>query len=225
MTRKKGKILVVEDERDIRELILLHLAREGFDTAAAEDGEKALQLWSEGSYDLTILDWMLPGISGLDLCRQMAGRAPVLMVTARADTADIVLGLEAGADDYVTKPFEIPVLLARVRALIRRASLAQGPDTWLRLGDVRLSPERHEALAGEQALKLTASEFRLLEALMANQGKVLSRQKLIGLVQGAEVNVTERTVDTHVFGLRKKLGESADLIETIRGVGYRVNHR
>jgi two-component system phosphate regulon response regulator PhoB len=144
------------------------------------------------------------------------------MVTARTDPADIVRGLDSGADDYVTKPFDIPVFLARARALLRRGQKPAPANGWLHLGELRLHPERHEALVGEAAVHFTASEFKLLAALLQSRGKVLSRSRLIELVQGGGVNVTERTVDTHVFGLRKKLGGIADLVETIRGVGYRV---
>jgi two-component system phosphate regulon response regulator PhoB len=220
----KERVLVVEDESDIRGLMTMHLGREGFDVIAAEDGEKALKLVSEGKFDLAVLDWMLPGVSGLEICKKLAGRVPILMVTARADAADIVLGLEMGADDYVTKPFEIPVFLARVRALLRRARSAapgENPD-WLKCGELKLNTAEHRAWRADEELKLTLSEFKLLAALLQNRGRVLSREKLISLVQGAGVNVTDRTIDTHVFGLRKKLETSAELIETIRGVGYRV---
>jgi two-component system phosphate regulon response regulator PhoB len=219
------RILVVEDEADIRQLIQMHLSREGMSVQVAENGEIGLKLLEESAFDLAVLDWMLPGLSGLDICRKIAGSLPVLMVTARADTSDIVLGLEVGADDYITKPFEIPIFLARVRALLRRSkSLASGKLTgdWLELEGLRMNVAEHKALLNGEELKLTASEFKLLSSLLESQGKVLSRDRLIRLVQGADVNVTDRTIDTHVFGLRKKLGASADLIETIRGVGYRV---
>lgn len=222
---KKDRVLIVEDEADIRQLMQMHLSREGLEVLAAENGEKGLQLLGEEKFDLAVLDWMLPGLSGLDLCRKIAGKVPVLMVTARADTSDIVLGLEVGADDYITKPFDIPIFLARVRALLRRArSLApkdQQPE-WIELDGLRVNEGEHKAtLAGEE-LKLTVSEFKLLVALLGSRGKVLSRDKLISMVQGSDINVTDRTIDTHVFGLRKKLGSAADLVETIRGVGYRV---
>lgn len=218
-------ILVVEDERDVRDLMLLHLKREGYEVTAVEEGEKALKLLKDGNYDLVVLDWMLPGVSGLDLCKSISGKFPVLMVTARADTADVVLGLELGADDYVTKPFEIPVFLARVRALLRRSSSArQSPveDGKLQIGELSLDENSHEVKCGAERVELTRSEFKLLSALMRNQGRVLSREKLIELVQGQGVVVVDRAIDTHVFGLRKKLGSCADVVETIRGVGYRV---
>ncbi|HAR42722.1 MAG TPA: DNA-binding response regulator [Bdellovibrionales bacterium] len=214
---------MVEDEADIRELIHLHLKRDHFAVDTAATGEEALRLLEHSDYDLAILDWMLPGISGLEICKKLEGRIPVLIVTARAEAADIVLGLEMGADDYVTKPFEIPVLLARVRNILKRFNTQ--PDTsgtLLKVGELTLSEETHEARLSGNKLELTASEFRLLSALLKNTGRVLARQKLIELIQGEGINVTLRTIDTHVFGLRKKLGDAGSLIETIRGVGYRV---
>jgi len=228
MTRdsiRKERVLIVEDETDIRQLMQMHLSREGLEVSAAENGEKGLKLLGDEKFDLAVLDWMLPGLSGLDLCRKIAGKVPVLMVTARADTSDIVLGLEVGADDYITKPFEIPIFLARVRALLRRARTlapkSPQPD-WIELDGLRVNEGEHKATLGGEELKLTVSEFKLLVALLGSRGKVLSRDKLISMVQGSDINVTDRTIDTHVFGLRKKLGPAAELVETIRGVGYRV---
>jgi two-component system phosphate regulon response regulator PhoB len=229
------RILLVEDEGDIRELIRLRLEREGYAVTEAGDGEIALQLLTGGgeAFDLHLFDWMLPRMSGLELTRTLraaplASRAPILMVTARNEAADIVAGLEAGADDYVTKPFEIPVLLARVRALLRRAAApavsAGAASEGLRLeaGALRLDLGAHEVRCGDELVALTPSEFKLLAALLQNQGRVLTRQQLIDLVQGVGVSVVDRAVDTHVFGLRKKLGACGELIETVRGVGYRV---
>jgi two-component system phosphate regulon response regulator PhoB len=232
MTSTHAKVLLVEDEADVRELMLLHLKRDGIQAEAVEDGEAASRLLQAGKYDLVILDWMLPGLSGLDICKRARGGtlgaaakiAPILMVTARADTSDIVIGLEMGADDYVTKPFEIPVFLARVRSLIRRGRAVDvaGPVTAYEVGPLKLDIESHDVRCGSDKLDLTPSEFKLLAALMGNQGRVLSRERLIDLVQGQGVAVVDRAIDTHVFGLRKKLGACADIVETIRGVGYRV---
>lgn len=221
------RVLVVEDEPDIRELMAMHIGREGFETVAVDDGEKGLKYLNSEPFDLAVIDWMLPHRTGLEICRATAGRVPILMVTARADTSDIVRGLEAGADDYITKPFDIGVFLARIRALLRRSQTSPGekdPNGWYYLGSLKLHPILHKVFSNGEELKLTVSEFRLLSALMANRGRVLSRQGLIDLVQGPEVTVTDRTIDTHVFGLRKKLGPAADHIETIRGVGYRVKN-
>jgi two-component system, OmpR family, phosphate regulon response regulator PhoB len=228
----KANVLVVEDERDVRDLLSLHLKREGHEVIAVEDGEEALKILRARRFDLVVLDWMLPGVSGLEICKRLrsAGNSgatsseiPVLMVTARADTADIVLGLEMGADDYITKPFDIPVLVARVRALLRRVQATDSNGAGkIKMGNLTLDSEAHRAFCGEQELELTASEFKLLHALMMNVGRVLSRERLIDLVQGQGVVVVDRAIDTHVFGLRKKLGECAEIVETIRGVGYRI---
>lgn len=228
---RKSRVLVVEDEADVRDLIVLHLRREGFEVTAVDDGEKGLKYFEGITPDLAVVDWMLPGMSGLDVTKWLHENRrgmPILMVTARADSADIVRGLESGADDYVTKPFEIPVFLARVRSLLRRAkhgtAAASNAPKKLRVGDLELDTETYDVAIGNGAerLNLTPSEFKLLKALMLNQGRVLSRDRLIELVQGEGVTVVDRAIDTHVFGLRKKLGPAADFVETIRGVGYRM---
>ena len=229
--RSKARILVVEDEQDIRDLMALHLLREGFEVEEASDGEGALRKLNTSRFDLFAFDWMLPGMSGLELTRALRKKgddSPILMVTAKVEPADIVLGLESGADDYITKPFEVPVFLARVRALLRRANDAsvEPPSAQsareLRLGDLKIDLDAHDVHCAGENVSLTPSEFKLLTALIQNQGKVLTRSRLIDLVQGEGVAVVDRTVDTHVFGLRKKLGPCGDLIETVRGVGYRV---
>ncbi len=228
MQAQKPRILVVEDEADVRDLIVLHLKRENFEVEFAEDGEKGMKLLETRSFDLAILDWMLPGVmSGLDLTKHVHTQKkglPVLMVTARADSADIVRGLENGADDYISKPFEIPVFLARVRSLLRRAKSTETNATKkeLTIGNLYLHTETYDVRVDSEKLNLTPSEFKLLKALMQNQGRVLSRDKLIELVQGEGVSVVDRAIDTHVFGLRKKMGSAADFVETIRGVGYRM---
>lgn len=238
------RILVVEDEQDIQELITLHMRREGYQVEAVADGEEALKRLRRPlpgeplPFDIILLDWMLPGMSGLEITRALRASAngktiPILMVTARMEATDIVLGLEAGADDYVTKPFEIPVLLARVRALIRRASLAANPDaaaaqseegglSTIRLGELVIDPNAYEVRCGKEQLSLTPSEFKLLLALAQNQGRVLTRDQLIDAVQGIGVTVVDRAIDTHIFGLRKKLSACSDWIETVRGIGYRI---
>lgn len=226
-------VLVVEDENEIRDLIVLHLRREGLEVDAVVSAEEAFALLEAGRYSLVILDWMLPGASGLEVTRRLRqnvdrAQLAILMVTARAETSDIVDGLEAGADDYLSKPFDPAVLLARVRALMRRNrrnSLPlerQGEFQVVRVGDLALYPETYEVKCGSMPIQLTPSEFKLLLALAHNRGRVMTRDSLIGFVQGEGVSVVGRTVDTHIFGLRKKLGECADVIETVRGVGYRV---
>lgn len=232
MPELKTRVLVVEDESEIRQLIVLHLKREGFEVEAAEDGEQARQMLTESAFDLVILDWMLPSLSGLELTRWLRkhggpNNTPILFVTAKTEPEHVATGLDAGADDYLTKPFDTLVLMARVNALLRRQDWlktqpAATSSSRVTLGELVLDGQTFEVTLAGQKLDLTRSEFRLLECLMMNQGKVLSRESLIEEIQGEGVNVVGRTVDTHVFGLRKKLGAYADVIETIRGVGYRV---
>lgn len=221
---RNARVLVVEDENDIRELIVLHLSREGYQVDATADGAEALRKIPGGKYNLLVLDWMLPGKSGLEILREMRkdhghDSLAVLMVTAKGASSDLVLGLESGADDYLVKPFELSVLMARARALMRRL---ERKDAALTLGPLEIDEAAHEARLGGQPVQLTPYEFKLLVTLARNQGRVLTRDQLIGEVQGSDVSVVERAIDTHVFGLRKKLGEAADLIETVRGVGYRI---
>lgn len=239
LVSSRARILLVEDEADIRDLLKLQLARDGHEVHEAADGESAFRLMGDQTFDLLVLDWMLPGASGVDLARAIRARAggptdsrvPILMLTARAEPSDIITGLESGADDYVTKPFEVSVFRARVRALLRRSrgdAKSSTPKTekltgaLLQCGEVRLDPDAVKAWSGEDELELTHSEFKLLTALLQNQGRVLTRDQLIAAVQGQGVAVVDRAIDTHVFGLRKKLGANADIIETVRGVGYRV---
>lgn len=229
------RILVVEDESEIRQLIVLHLKREGFAVDEVGEGDQARALLQKNSYELVILDWMLPGMSGLEITRWMRQqsnlvRTPILFVTAKVEPEHVATGLDAGADDYLAKPFDTLVLMARVNALLRRhqwlhqqTTISTG-ERKLQLGELFLDQDSFEVTLHGQPLDLTRSEFRLLESLMSHQGKVLSRELLIEQIQGEGVNVVGRTVDTHVFGLRKKLGDYGDFIETIRGVGYRVRY-
>ncbi|MBI2519803.1 MAG: response regulator transcription factor [Bdellovibrio sp.] len=217
-------ILVVEDAADIRELMVLHLERAAYKVVWASNGEEAIKYLQSGQiFDLVILDWMLPGLSGIEVCRQIQQKIPVLMATARAMPDDIVLGLESGADDYITKPFDLAVFMARVRALLRRGEmLSQGSSRKYKVGQLVVDVDAHLVKCGENEVRTTTYEFKLLATLMANQGKVLSREALIEQVQGEGVIVIDRAIDTHIFGLRKKLGLCADVVETIRGVGYRI---
>lgn len=216
-------ILIVEDEADILNLMSLHLSREGYTVTTATTGETGRELLRKNIYNVAVLDWMLPGVSGLTLCKEINGRVPVLMVTARANPADIVLALEMGAEDYVVKPFDLSVFLARVRALLRRGQRGRGSEALFRIGALEVSVPEHRVLCSGTPIQLTVSEFRLLTSLLENRGRVLPRDVLVKMVQGPNISVTERTIDTHIFGLRKKLGSCADVIETIRGVGYRVS--
>lgn len=221
---KAAKVLVVEDETDIRELIVLHLTREGHRVDAVGNGLEALEYLSQKPYDLVVLDWMLPEKSGLEILRELRKtkgheQLAVLMVTAKGANSDLIMGLENGADDYLVKPFELSVLMARARALLRRIDRKEASLT---LGALEIDEAAHEARLGGKAISLTPYEFKLLVTLAQNQGRVLTRDHLIREVQGGGVSVVERAIDTHVFGLRKKLGECAELIETVRGVGYRI---
>jgi DNA-binding response OmpR family regulator len=217
------KVLVVEDEIDVRELLTLHLKREGYEVTSFEDSEKALAACARNTFDLFILDWMLPGMSGLDLCKVLKTKlhvnAPILMLTARADTMDKVLGLEIGADDYLTKPFEVREFVARVRVLLRRnqSSNQEVIDAF----GIKVNLASKKVEIDEVEVSLTPFEFKLLSTLMAKSGTVMERSALVSLVQGADVSVVDRTIDTLILGLRKKMGTKADLIETVRGFGYR----
>lgn len=233
MFNQTKRILVVEDEPEIRQLICLHLKRSSFDFNECGDGETAIKLLNQTPFDLVILDWMVPQKNGLEITRWMRSRpqldrTPILFVTAKADPEHVATGLDAGADDYLGKPFDTIVLMARVHALLRRNQwlnetpklLEEVPQ--LIAGEITLYPNSMEAFCKGQKIDLTRSEFKLLESLLQNRGKVLTREALINSIQGDGVNVIGRTIDTHVFGLRKKLNDQGELIETIRGVGYRV---
>ncbi len=231
-------ILVVEDETDVRDLVAMHLRRAGHTVTAVSSVEEARGAFAAvkthgeaHSFDVCVLDWMLPGASGVDFAKELRRKheraeLAILMLTAKSEPSDIVEGLDAGADDYLSKPFDPSVLTARVRALTRRlkaADAAPGESfERIQLGGLSLFPESYEVKCGEDPISLTPSEFKLLMALAKSQGRVLTRDSLISQVQGDGVSVVGRTVDTHVFGLRKKLGACADVIETVRGVGYRV---
>ena len=221
-----AQILVVEDEAEILELISLLLLRQGHRVQQCRSALEGLEFLKKEKYDLLVLDWMLPHFSGIDLLKTLgAGKPPVLMVTAKAEPTDIVMGLEAGADDYITKPFEPSVFSARVKALLRRRNAVPLPNQnqeILKIGDLTLNLASYQVHYKNELMHLTPSEFKILATLAQSRGRVLTREFLIETVQGEGISVTGRTIDTHVFGLRKKLGESADWIETIRGVGYRV---
>ena len=219
-------ILVVEDETALAELIRYNLEAEGFRATVAPDGEEAEVLLAEDAFDLVVLDWMLPGISGLELCRRLrrgeATRAlPVLMLTARGEEGDRVRGLATGADDYVVKPFSVPEMMARVKALLRRAAPQRVVDT-LQRGDVVLDRAAHRVMRRTREVRLGPTEFKLLEFFMENAGRVLSRQQLLDGVWGRDAFIDGRTVDVHVGRLRKALirGADSDPIRTVRGAGY-----
>lgn len=222
-------ILVVEDDEDIRDLIAYHLQREGYGLHGVDSGEAALQYVAARVPDLILLDLMLPGVDGLEVCRRLK-RDPttqavrVIIVSAKGEEADVVAGLELGADDYVTKPFSPRVLIARARAVLRRNrsdDLAQDDNATVSLHDLVIHPGRHEALVAGQAVDLTFTEFRILHTLARRPGWVFTRSQIVSAVRGDDYPVTDRSVDVQVVGLRKKLGAAGALIETVRGIGYR----
>jgi DNA-binding response OmpR family regulator len=220
-------VLVVEDEADVRELLTLHLKREGYSVSAFEDAEEALEEFSKTKFDLIVLDWMLPKMSGLDFCKkirtQFHSHLPIMLLTARADTMDKVLGLEIGADDYLTKPFEVREFVARVRAMLRRAGPGKTatPSDELVGGPFRVNLAAKQVFLDKNEINLTPNEYKLFATLMQKPGTTFERGDLIKLIQGPGVAVVDRTIDTTVLGLRKKLGEHADWVETVRGFGYR----
>uniref|UniRef100_A0A7C3WIX0 Response regulator transcription factor n=1 Tax=Desulfobacca acetoxidans TaxID=60893 RepID=A0A7C3WIX0_9BACT len=223
----KESILVVEDEEDILELLRYNLVKEGYRVTGVGTGEEALKAVRSSVPDLMVLDLMLPGVDGLEVCRLLrqdpqTRTLPIIMVTAKGGEADIVAGLELGADDYVTKPFSPRVLLARVRAVLRRRK-QKPPDeaATLKVHDLVIHPGRHEVLVKGQPVELTATEFRLLHLLARRPGWVFTRTQIVRGVHGDDYPVSDRSVDVQVVGLRKKLGEAGEYVETVRGVGYR----
>ncbi|MCB0329842.1 MAG: response regulator transcription factor [Bdellovibrionales bacterium] len=228
----KERILVVEDEADIRELIQYNLQREGFEVLMVGTGEEALSTATQERPDLILLDLMLPGMNGLDVCRSLKSNPalaniPILIVSARGEETDVVTGLELGADDYLTKPFSPRVLVARARAVLRRRTTesqepTDGVPTAVSIHGLRINPRKHEAHLFDSALNLTATEFRILHFLAKSPGWVFTRQQIVETVHGDDYPVTERSIDVQIAGLRKKLGESSDYIETVRGIGYRM---
>ena len=220
-------ILAVEDDEDILELLKYNLAKEGYRVTAVTSGEEALRLARSTMPDLILLDLMLPGVDGLEVCRSLkmdakTRLAPIIMLTAKGEEADIVTGLELGAEDYITKPFSTRVLLARVRTVPRRRRIAPpGEDALLKIHDLVIDPGRHEVLVQGQPVDLTATEFRLLHLLARRPGWVLTRAHIVEGIHGDDYPVTDRAVDVKIVALRKKLGPAAQYVETVRGVGYR----
>ena len=222
-------ILLVEDEHDIQDLLRFHLEREHFAVEAADTGEKALQFLKGHRPSLILLDLMLPGINGLEVCRQIkaqpdAQEIPIVMLTAKDSEADIVAGLEMGAADYICKPFSPRVLIARIHAILRRPIAAvPGDDAGpaIRIGSLLVDPERYKVEIKGKEIPLTFTEFRILRLLAESPGRAFSRQQIVDQVRGESYSVTERIVDVQMVSLRKKLGPIGDWIETVRGVGYR----
>ena len=227
----RQSVLVVEDEEDIMEVIRFNLEKEGYEVHQALSGEKALQVMENNLPSLVLLDLMLPGINGLDLCRifkqnDRTKAIPVIMLTAKSEDADIVAGLEMGAEDYITKPFSPRVLLARVRTVLRcRETGVKDDSSVIHLEGMQIHPGRHEVTMGENVVDLTPSEFRILHYLARRPGWVYSRDQIIDAIRGHGYVVTDRVIDEQVVGLRKKLGDYGKFIETVRGIGYRFRDR
>ena len=227
----RQSVLVVEDEEDIMEVIRFNLEKEGYEVHQALSGEKALQVIENNLPSLVLLDLMLPGINGLDLCRifkqnDRTKAIPVIMLTAKSEDADIVAGLEMGAEDYITKPFSPRVLVARVRTILRRRESGVKDDSSvIQVEGMQIHPGRHEVTMGDNVVDLTPSEFRILHYLARRPGWVYSRDQIIDAIRGHGYVVTDRAIDVQVVGLRKKLGDYGKLIETVRGIGYRFRDR
>lgn len=228
----REKIAVIEDEVDILEVIEHNLRREGFRVVTAQDGERGLELVRAEGADLVLLDLMLPGLNGLEVCRRLKAdpvtrSTPIVMVTARGEESEIIVGLELGADDYVSKPFGPAQLVARVKAVLRRGPLkaAEAVEERLVVGKVVIDALRHEVLVEGEPVEFTATEFRLLRFLASHPGRVFTRDHLLSRVIGEDAVVTDRNIDVHVRAIRKKLGAQRSLIETVRGVGYRSRDR
>jgi len=220
-------ILVVDDEEDILNLVKYNLAKDGFRVTCVSSGEEAIRMAKAKLPDLVALDLMLPGVDGFTVARALKGdaktaRIPIIFLSARGEEADVVAGLELGAEDYVTKPFSPRVLVAKVRTVLRRnVESLPAEEAPIRIHDLVITPGRHEVLARGESVELTNTEFRLLHFLARRPGWVFTRNQIINAVRGEDCPVTDRSVDVHIVGLRKKLGECGKYIETIRGVGYR----
>jgi two-component system alkaline phosphatase synthesis response regulator PhoP len=227
----KEKIMVVDDEEDILELVRHHLAREGYQVICAATGEKAVEKARSEKPDLIVLDLMLPGIDGLQVARNLKEDAgtrhiPIIMLTAKGEEADVVTGLELGADDYITKPFSPRVMIARIRTVIRRHDKKIEDDgSILQIHEISIHPGRRSVTVNNDPVELTYTEFQVLYYLAKRPGWVFTRSQIVDAVRGSDYPVTDRSVDVQIVGLRKKLGVYGDYIETVRGVGYRFKEK
>ena len=229
MPRRK-RILVVDDERELVELIGMNLQRNGYEVLAAHDGPTGLEMARKQKPDMLILDVMMPGLSGRDVTMALKGNQetatiPILMLTAKTEETDIIVGLSMGADDYVTKPFSMKVLMARVAAVLRRKASTEPAQSILASGPVVIDQSKHEVTVAGRSVNLTPTEFKLLTAIFSARGRVMSRDQLMDRAMGTEVFVTDRAIDVHITAVRKKLGELAWMVHTVRGVGYRLLER
>ncbi|HZL33660.1 MAG TPA: response regulator transcription factor [Tepidisphaeraceae bacterium] len=228
-TMRKGTILVIDDEKDLIEMLQYNLEREGYDVIAAHDGQSGLEVATKHRPDLVVLDLMMPGIDGLQVCQRLrsdpkASRMPIIMLTAKATEADRIVGLELGADDYITKPFSPREVVARVKAVLRRAaSQAEAPQV-IRNGDLAIDLHGHEVLFRGERVPLTATEFKILQFLAGRPGRVFSRDEIIDAALNNDQAVFDRTVDVHITAIRRKLGPGAAHIETVRGFGYKFRN-
>lgn len=221
-----GKILLIEDEQDLADIVVYNLKKEGFSVFHADTGSKALEAIQTSEFDLVLLDLMLPDMAGIDICKKIrkketTANLPVIMVTAKGEEIDRVVGFEVGADDYVVKPFSARELILRVKAVLRRQKVAEPPSDVLEYAMFRIDYSAHRVFLEEKEINLTALEFKLLKTLIERRGKVQTREKLLEDVWDMDPNVNTRTVDKHVQRLRQKIGTGSTLIETIRGIGYR----
>jgi DNA-binding response OmpR family regulator len=222
----KGTILVIDDEPDLVELVQFNLKKDGYEVIIANNGQSGVEIAQKHVPNLIVLDLMMPGIDGLEVCRQLRGdtrtkQIPMIMLTAKAGEADRIVGLELGADDYVTKPFSPRELVARVRALLRRATSGQETPSVIRQGELLIDLTRHEVSYEGEQIVLTPTEFRILHFIAARPGRVLSRDQIIDAAVGNEMAVFDRTIDVHIAAIRRKLGKAGERIETIRGFGYK----
>ncbi len=222
----KPTILVVDDEEDIVELVEMNLSREGYKVLTCGTGEDALEITHSKLPNLVILDLMLPGVDGLEVCRRLKShpkteQIPIIILSAKGEETDIVAGLELGADDYITKPFSGKVMVARVRRILRRADAPAGQKATIRIHDITIDPLRREVLLVNRPVELTFTEFNILYALANRPGLVHTRYQIVDSLHGSDYVVTDRTVDVQIVSLRKKLGQYGKYIETVRGVGYR----
>jgi DNA-binding response OmpR family regulator len=233
-TTNKRTVLVVDDEKDLVDLITYNLQRNGYDVLCALNGTEALELAQKHVPDLVLLDLMLPGIDGTEVARRLKADArtaqvPIIMLTAKGEETDVVVGLTLGADDYVTKPFSMKILLARLSSVMRRAEQGAAPDAGgegeagvLKAGPLTIDTSKHEVTVNGELARLTLTEFKLLTALVTARGRVLTRDQLMDKAMGSDVFVTDRAIDVHVTAIRKKLGPASWLVHTVRGVGYRL---
>ena len=228
----KARILIVDDEEDILELLRYNISKEGYDVISSENGEEALKAVKTHSPDLIVLDLMMPGIDGLDVCKQLKADAatksiPIIMLTAKSSESDIIVGLELGADDYISKPFSPKVLLARIKSVLRRTSgdktASESESEAISSKGISIYPDSRKVTLDGEAIKLTYSEFEIIYLLLKHPGRVFSRKQIMTAARGDDYIVTERAMDVQIVHLRKKLGEAGKYIKTVRGVGYKFD--